>query len=539
MVSQSLVAFDTDHIKGYVFGTSKLKEIRGASSILDHLNRVETVKEATKFGARTIYSNGGSACFVVDSDKADQLGKTVQRLYLEKTAGGASITYAIQSIPPYGTQDIMSFEMPQELELLRWRLREAKNNLREDDSSLTSIAQPSHALLCTCNSCGIAYAEETRRDQDDPDEPEGRYCSVCLRKRDEDITIKTNIPGMIRATREGRFSDETLWGRILESLSQPGASGKPRYNLSSTPDRPSDFNIFRNFTGGKDYLGLIYADVNGMGKALGKLNTLQEEEKFANEVDNAVFEAMGYAISKHLPVENKLFPFDILLVGGDDIVMVTPAVKALPVATTIAERFYELTQKKYTLSVGIVLAPVKFPFSLQKALVDDILKAAKKAGSAGGASEQEQTRIDFVVVTGSTSLNYQKIHQQLHRKKTEFNGEEFYATLRPCTLEQLKDLLKNLEEGNEKRLGRTKLHQLREAILKLNRTTTILEALSVLRNWKEQERAFIKQLVDSFDTRPIPEKRRTGTLFPWYLEGTDTYRTPLLDFIELYDFVSF
>ena len=36
---KSLVALDTDHIKGYVFGTDKLKEIRGASSLLDRLNR--------------------------------------------------------------------------------------------------------------------------------------------------------------------------------------------------------------------------------------------------------------------------------------------------------------------------------------------------------------------------------------------------------------------------------------------------------------------------------------------------------------------
>lgn len=33
----SLVALDTDHIKEYVFGTDKLKEIRGASPLLVQL----------------------------------------------------------------------------------------------------------------------------------------------------------------------------------------------------------------------------------------------------------------------------------------------------------------------------------------------------------------------------------------------------------------------------------------------------------------------------------------------------------------------
>jgi hypothetical protein len=52
----SLVAFDTDHIKEYVFGTDRLKEIRGASSLLDRLNRREmeevpgsTVSELDQF----------------------------------------------------------------------------------------------------------------------------------------------------------------------------------------------------------------------------------------------------------------------------------------------------------------------------------------------------------------------------------------------------------------------------------------------------------------------------------------------------------
>ena len=35
----SVLSFDTDRIKKYIFATSKLKEIRGASALLDSLNR--------------------------------------------------------------------------------------------------------------------------------------------------------------------------------------------------------------------------------------------------------------------------------------------------------------------------------------------------------------------------------------------------------------------------------------------------------------------------------------------------------------------
>ncbi|MFL5663657.1 MAG: Cas10/Cmr2 second palm domain-containing protein [Ktedonobacteraceae bacterium] len=555
MVSESLIAFDTDHIKGYVFGTNRLKEIRGASSILDRLNRDKTVEMAKGFGARRIYAHGGSALFIVDSDKAEALGKAVQKLYHEETGGGASITYAIQPVPDYGTQNIMTAEklngnitMADVLKLLRIRLRLAKDSLQMDTSSedglqqndvLTHIPLPSHALLCTCESCGVAYAQATWKDSDDPEDEEGRYCRVCIGKRQEDRDVKNEL----RDTRKTSWSDQTLWGRILQSLGESYLSPP-----SPLPQRPKDFNVFREFTRGKEYLGLIYADANSMGKALEKLETLQEVKEFAERIDNAVFEAMGHAIRTHLPLQGDTFPFDILLVGGDDIVMVTPADKAIQVAYTLAEQFHQFSGE-FTLSIGVVLAPVKYPFSLQHELVEETLKAAKKSGAqqsrpTSSNDRQEQSRVNFLVVTGNTSLRYEKQYEELHRKSTAHNNNEFYATLRPYTLSDLRWLLDQLKKGNEKRLGRTKLHQLREAILKLNQTTTILESLALLRNWKQNERDFVKQMAETFDTRPTSRQQQMGTLFPWSLDGKESsdgltiYRTPLLDFIELYDFVT-
>lgn len=552
---QSLIAFDTDHIKQYVFGTSRLKEIRGASSILDYLNRVETksIAESASFRARTIYAHGGSALFVLDSGKAEQLGKRVQRLYHEKTGGGASITYAIQPIPDnYDPQEIMTIEMPDLLRLLRLRLRLAKDSQQaesfrdepQQDNTVDMadiVALPSHPLLCTCNSCGANYAEDILKDPDDTDEPEDRYCRVCKKKREEDNDVK-------RRMEIASVSKDALWGHILQILSKKDASGTPLYDFWTMTRRPKDFNVFRDFTHGKDYLGLIYADANGMGEAMKAQKTLREVEVFAKKVDAAVFEAMGDAIRTHLPVQNDTFPFDILLIGGDDIVMVTPAEKALQVAHTLAERFHEHTNKQYTLSVGVILAPVKYPFSQQHELVEETLKAAKKSGSmsnTSGSSLQEQSCINFLVVTGNTSLSYQKQYGEMHRKEIAGNKNEFYATQRPYTLSNLTWLLGQLRKGSDRRLGRTKLHQLREAILKMNNTTSILEALALLRNWKKEEREFIKDMVNELDTRQTTKQQQMGILFPWYLDGKESngkhtiYRTPLLDFVELYDFVSF
>ncbi len=559
-MSQSLIAFDTDHIKGYVFGTSKLKEIRGASSMLDHLNRDLTRNEAKKsqYKATSIYMNGGSALFLIDIEKAEELGQAVQKLYREQTGGGASISYAIQPIPDSylsRSQNIMHVEMPDVLELLRYRLRQAKDGGRvsqqKNETEDSYITHPSHPFLATCNSCGLAYAEDTRLDNDDPDEPEGRYCRVCIGKRDEDKNVRMHISDLIQAAHNHQGSSKTLWGRILQAIMQPEPN-KPVYLLPANTQRPKDFNVFRNFTHGKEYLGLIYADANGMGKALERATTLQQVQDFAQLVDGAVFKAMGYAICQHLPVQHleqkNFFPFDVLLVGGDDIVMVTPADKVLQVAHALAKRFNDVTNKQYTLSVGIVLAPVKYPFNLQRTLAEDALKAAKKSGSMQNVSSDsklEQSRINFVVVTGNTSLSYEKVYGEMYRKHKNIDyKEEFYATLRPYNPGDLAWLLGQLKHEKAQRLGRTKLHQMREAILKCNRTTSILEALALLRNWRSDERDFIKSMVERFNNRQTRRQEDMGILFPWYLDGNSSspdltvYRTPLLDFIELYDFIS-
>lgn len=547
-MSQALLALDTDHIKRYVFGTSKLKEIRGASSRLDYLNRQSTVRiaEGEAYRATTIYALGGSALFLLESDRARQLGQTIQRLYQKETGGSASITYAIQPLPAsnYSRQQLLTATrldaqttMKDVLKLLRYRLRLVKDgqrpDLAESEESAEYLSPPSHVLLSPCNSCGIAYAEKIWRDNDDAQEPEGLYCLACIKKRRENSRIRT----LLNTNETSELSQRSFWGKILAELRQ-GSSYRGPLTI------PQDFHGFRELSLSKGYIGLIYADANGMGQHMENMQTLQEIQKFSVYLDKTIYQTLGEVIRAHLPAQGEKLPFDILLVGGDDIMIVTPADKALLVAATLVENFRQATNQQHTLSVGVLLAPLSYPFPLQHKLVEEALKEAKGSGatvSSSTRSQADQSRVNFLVVTGNTSLDYGNICEGLSKK---VGREEFYATMRPYTLPDFTWLLEQIQLGHEKRLGRTKLHQLREAILKQNRTSSILEALALLRNWQEEERHFVKQLVKKFDTHRTWQQQQQETLFPWYLDGSKNrpesaiYSTPLLDFIELYDFVN-
>jgi len=550
---KSLVALDTDHIKQYVFATDRLKEIRGASSILDKLNRRVMIDIAKKeFQAQEVYANGGSGLFLIDGDKtvAEKFGQRVQQEYRKETEGGASITFAVEEIPE-SVQDAWNDDIWSTLDLLRYGLAEKKS------SSTGIVALPSHPFMRLCDACGRQYAE--KKDDNDPQDRDSRYCIVCWTKRKQDIEVKEGIDDIVNKRNRRRQempieSGPYAWEETLKWLPDT-------YTIPAKTDRPSDFNKFRGTAGGKDYLALIYADGNGMGQLLGDLRTLADINKKAAIIDTAVYTALSVAVREHLKViptskdELPMFPFDILLIGGDDIMIVTPASLALDVACTIAKTFYEETQgegpggKGYTLSIGVVLAPVKYPFGTLYDLVESTLKYAKMVGAKRPpVSKYGDTFINFMTVTGSTSLDFNKVYKSLHEKHVQVSGRDvaFYATLRPYTVEELSVLLDTIREGKRKALGRTKLHQVREAVLQMNLTSSVYEGMAVLRNWRAQQRDFVLQHVYSLGDRYQEAHRdveKPGTMFPrvtfpWFADGSDTYRTSLLDFVELYDFVA-
>ena len=553
---KSLIAFDTDHIKGYVFRAGGLKEIRGASSILDELNRDTMCHVAEKtYDAELIYANGGGGLFLIDQDMADKCGREVQRKYLEKSKGTASVTYAVQDLPAKksGTKvQIQDIDLSEELELLRLELR------RKKDTSPDYLSVPSHPFFHPCEVCGVEYANLISS-QNDEEEP---CCDSCKAKQEEDITIKARIHNTIKhPQRRGDIGRQKLWERIIYYLQKENYEFRSKSSTSDSnstiPDRPDDFNELGDLLGDR-YMALIYADGNAMGRAVEQQTTLRKLATFAHLIDDAVHIAMSKAIARYLKVKfgdkPPIFPFDILLLGGDDIVMVTTTEHALDIAATIAEEFRRATENRYDLSVGVVLAPVKYPFSLLLEMSESALKFAKKKAADARAKSAKDTpfdasRINFLVVTGGTDPDFKNVYEQIYHVTDE--KDEFIATQRPYTPQDLRKLLQQIREGRSKySLGRTKLHQLRDAIFEMNLSTSVSKGLATLVSWREKPRSFVVQEVYNAGLQRMPLNNPADpihgfprVIFPWYRESRskddrEVYCTPLLDFIELYDFVA-
>jgi CRISPR/Cas system-associated protein Cas10 (large subunit of type III CRISPR-Cas system) len=457
-------------------------------------------------------------------------------------------------------QNAMLCNLHPQLEVLRYKLRENKVSPPE------TISLPSHPFMRPCDSCGIEHAEQ-RSERHGQSE---FYCASCQAKQGEDKRIKRRIPATIKRIQENmkrpahqrKMIRETPWDRILSHLMAIG------YSLPSDTselDRPGDFDEFRRFARSKEYLGLIYADANNMGMAIDKLPRLLDIYKVAHYIDESIHQAMSRAIKQHLPIKQDMsfFPFDILLLGDDDIVMVTDAAQAMEVAVTIAQEFHELAEKQrepdlithpHTLSIAVVLAPTKYPFRLIWAIAQSALKFAKSEGAKARKRGEDETRINFLSVMGGSTNDFSKEFDATYHKKdkvdqySNMHNNEFYATLRPYNIKDLKNLLAALHQVKEQPLGRTKLHQLRKVILDKNLTTSVTQGLKLLISWCPTERNVIAHLVFASGSShlPVNNPRDLGTsfprvIFPWFLYGQNDdkqniYRTPLLDFIELYDF---
>ena len=510
-MGRKLVSFDTDRIKEYVFATGKLKEIRGASAILDELNRQDMVEKSQIFNAEKIYANGGSGMFTVSETSTEVLIQAVEREYHLKTRTG-SITSAVTDLPDDFTNQC---DVKPYLRTLGYRLRLRK------DGKIVNQPLVTHPFLRTCDSCGEQYASESVAEP----EPE-LLCGSCENKRDKNNEIRADIEVIISGE-INEYVEHKLWHRLLRDL-----KGED-YELTGK-NRPEDFNSLGEMSNPRNYMGLIYADGDSMGKELEQLGNLDEVKQFSQAVDNAIYQAVQAAIIEYLPPGDKEFPFDILMLGGDDLVMVTTAHKAIEVSLKIAEKFSEITNtdlgRSLKLSVGVAIAHTTFPFSSLLKLAEQALKFAKKEAAKRRRQGQQETKeglINFIVESNSNSLDFDQYYNET--LSDEDHKLSRTRTLRPYSLTDLRYLIKTIRSLKSKSFPRGKLKGLQDAVSQ-SRNQSLLDGLAFLRGVKDEEQKQMFNFLSHFTTNP------PSFSFPWFKEGDDYY-TPFLDLIELYDFI--
>jgi CRISPR/Cas system-associated protein Cas10 (large subunit of type III CRISPR-Cas system) len=400
-MDRTIVSLDTDQIKKYVFATGTLKEIRGASAILEELNRKKMydVIRCIDPDAALIFANGGSGMFEVsDETKGKLCIQAVEKLYREMTIT-ASISGALMPCTP--RNDFRNI-----FNTLAYRLRYVK------DRKGLSLQPVTHSFLRPCDSCGEEYARYFDHEDMKKEENKEVICESCRRKRKKDRQIKEKIRRVLAGEEKIVETDET-WDWLLQKLMET-----PDYDTKDK-ERPEEFENIGKLSTPPNYMGIIYADGNSMGKRLEALTSKEDVRKFSKIVDDAIRNAVLESVKTHLKPEGNCFPFDILMIGGDDLVMVTTAHKAIETGITVAKAFREYTGKEFAkcglgshleLSVGVAIAHAKFPLGSLLKLAESLLKFAKTEGAKQSrkklSDSSEQGLINFQVINASSCLDF-------------------------------------------------------------------------------------------------------------------------------------
>jgi Cas10/Cmr2, second palm domain len=340
MEKSCLVIADADKIHDYVFSPRKLKLIRGGSAIQRQLNKEILLLQLSRLGSgnlrgteildeptvedgadwEVVFAGGGTVmCHFRDRPKAEAYCLAAERLFYERT-GLATIT-------PSLTEWDESFDKT--LPIARQRLEIEKAGARR---RMFSGHTP---YWKNCENCGSGNAGATSEER----------CSAC----------------------EKRFAESA--SPYFRKVNQ---------KLGGSLKEPDDFQAISS----DGYLAMVYIDGDAMGEYL-QVNgsaSKQHYRKLSKEVQETVEGGVIEACTRLRPKADSTAAFEILLVGGDDAIVMLAAEQAIDFVLQF-DAHWTSKNKAAHYSAGIVWAHHHFPISQFLGQAEVLLRSAKrKAG---------------------------------------------------------------------------------------------------------------------------------------------------------------
>ena len=591
----AVVAGGATKIKGYVFESARLPEIRGASGLLDRVNlidvpslfgiqhdseqdddvkaKAEAVREAFKQRTGTeapncpecvLYANGGEVLAFAPVSLAPKLADEIEQIYARETLVAQSVAYwepftlkqlqkgllvdenvddaAVKALLGYNPADNKTFgSLVASLALGKFRRRDA-NRDKGRTPELRGIAHfETVPFARRCSSCERrgSVVNSGVADKDLP------LCEPCARKR---------VFGQLAKKKRGV---ETInWWYDAKFQWRPGPMRSWAQQLmDARPDvgevqSPDDLDEIGAMSQPQGFIGVVYADGNNMGGLLEKLGTPADYREFAEEVYNTTKNAVFDSLDAKLP-------FEILSIGGDDLFLIVPAHIALPVACSIANRVEENLKEH-----PLFKSTESYEWAqVQRCKGDSPNLQSKVSFSTGVVLADAHTPVFYLEELASQLLKTAK-HRAKRFKRYGYHGgtvdflslksvtmiggtvEQFRAAAltrqdkrlqlyaRPYTIAEMEAMLESIKLLKRANFPRTQLYRLRESLDTSREQSTVDYLYFLSRDSEVQDqRKNIERLWTPDDGQPL--------MHPWrkQLEKEKLWETIWYDLVELYDFV--
>jgi CRISPR-associated protein Cmr2 len=341
------------------------------------------------------------------------------------------------------------------------------------------------------------------------------------------------------------------------------------------------------------FVAYIYADGNNMGGYIQKeIKNPEDYQNFSRDIFEATEKSVYAALTEHLEPhklnsdlqaernsnrEVWIHPFEILTIGGDDVMLIVPADKALAIAKTIGEEFERILLKKRTcyhfdesynpnlvhryhrkeqnfpkqqsklsMSTGVLITAENTPIYYAENLTTQLLKSAKKRVKELKKDNYYGGTVDFLVMKSVTmiSSNISEFRTQgLTKPGTKQQKLKLYAA--PYTLHELGGLLETAKAFKDAEFPRSQLYQIRSLLERSKQTAILNYRYFRVRLSDKKAQDLLKTQFEDAWCKP-KENNNNGNLAPWmsWKEGKDqteekvTYETIWRDLVDLYPFIA-
>ncbi|GBO53384.1 CRISPR-associated RAMP Cmr2 [Pseudanabaena sp. lw0831] len=640
-------------IKQYVFESSKIQDIRGASALLDYVNLIELKEFFRKnriidisqwlqknfpdlqealISELIVYSTGGNILAFCPAAYINDLANAIEKRYthVTLTANSCAVgdTFRLAEIrfgllqekiedtnwldwyrqnhqnpivqacigkSKDGSPDLEAFRNYQSFNAITTKLAVLFNQRRSGNefSDRPSRAYPpifeTHPYLIR--------DEPDRRSStiqvDLPNKP--HFSEAVARKRATSERVKKDapIPNWYRESSLNQTwqpPEVEGWISRFNEFLEENPTQKQQYYQSISPEAVDIAQSLKHISNmSKGFVAHIYADGNNMGGYIQKIRTPERYKEFSQDISLATEYAVYQALSEHLhphtlkninDPESRLqdgaliHPFEIITIGGDDILLIVPANKALEIAKTICEQFEQIllkqtdlkveisgdyrvppsskpvnlskfhrylptatapSQCQISVSAGLLIASDDTPIYYAKKLTDDLLKSAKKRGKSLKDDGYIGGTIDFLSMKAVTmiSSNIEKFRKQGLTK----GNLRFYAA--PYTLHELGGLIAVVKALKKAKFPKSQLYQIR-TLLENGKHTAILN----YRYFRVRLKTGQPELQQEFEEAWCKAKTNEGYIAPWmYDDGAREYKhepfyeTIWRDIVDIYDFI--
>jgi hypothetical protein len=513
-MSKTLVLFDVDNIKGYVFATGRLKEMRGASLLVEENTEIAAIRALLKdpvfAGAEIIYADGaaGKVRFP-DADTARKFCEKLEREYRDKTRTGSVTTACVE----YGANFSETVRRGERC------LRQNKADRRE------ALEVVGGGPVRVCDWCGVYPAGEEYHPA--PAARNQWLCATCHTKRREAEREKR------RAAKYGALTGRDAFDRVfLQSF-----RGKESYDDWLAARRVGDLSELGQLAHPKGYLGFVYCDANQVSRHWEELEGDEKTyRRFSRALSAAVIGATAQALAACFSRPRDTYvPFEIVLMGGDDLALIIPADGALEVALRYCREFERLTAenracpRRVAASAGVVIAHAAQPVLYLEKRAGELLQSAKKAAG------RENGAVDFHIVTTPTLNPLAQIRRE------EYERGFTRLTRRPYLLDDFAALLDWAQQfkselpatGGEatdperRRFPRNKLSALYQALFR-SPTQASYETAQMLMRLSGAHRGLVTGFADRFECNKPP---------PFSPEEGGVKNTAFTDLVEILEFI--